>query len=47
MTVDLRPPSPRRKLARNLGLVGLLFFLVKGLLWLSVPLLLAMKGCQP
>ena len=35
------------KLARRLGVVGVLFFLIKGLFWLSVPLLLAVKGCAP
>ncbi|MGH7533050.1 MAG: hypothetical protein ACREL4_07155 [Gemmatimonadales bacterium] len=34
-------------LARRVGLAGLLFFVVKGVLWLSVPLLLTMKGCRP
>ncbi|MGB7211296.1 MAG: hypothetical protein WBC97_01600 [Gemmatimonadales bacterium] len=35
-----------RLLARRLGIAGLLFFLLKGIFWLSVPLLLAMKGCH-
>lgn len=35
------------KVARRLGAAGLLFFLIKGLLWLSIPLLLALKGCAP
>jgi len=29
----------------RLGLVGLAFFAAKGLLWLIVPVLLAMSGC--
>lgn len=28
---------------KRLGLVGVLFFLLKGLLWLSVPALLAVR----
>lgn len=30
---------------RKLGVAGFLFFLIKGLVWLSIPLALAMKGC--
>jgi hypothetical protein len=35
----------RRWLAR-LGVAGLLFFLLKGLLWLAVPSLVLAKACQ-
>ncbi len=34
------PPTPRRWLAR-IGLLGFLFFLFKGLLWLMIPALVA------
>jgi hypothetical protein len=34
-----------RKLTRNLSIVAFLLFLLKGLLWLALPALLAMKGC--
>jgi hypothetical protein len=34
-----------RKTTRNLTIAAFLLFLVKGLLWLSVPALLAFKGC--
>jgi len=34
-----------RHLARRIGVAGFLFFLAKGLLWLSIPVLLAMKDC--
>jgi hypothetical protein len=30
---------------RKLGVAGFFFFLLKGLAWLVVPVLLAMKGC--
>lgn len=33
------------KWARGLGIAGFLFFLIKGLAWLSLPVALAMKGC--
>lgn len=33
------------KWAKKLGVAGFLFFLLKGLVWLSIPLALAMKGC--
>ena len=32
--------SRRGKLLKRLGAVGFLFFLIKGLLWLTVPLIL-------
>jgi hypothetical protein len=31
---------------KKLGLGGFLFFLVKGLLWLTVPAMLAMAGLE-
>lgn len=31
---------------KRLGAVGALFFLVKGLLWLSLPALLALTECS-
>jgi hypothetical protein len=34
-----------RTLARRAGIAGFLFFLLKGLLWLSLPILLGVKGC--
>jgi hypothetical protein len=33
------------RLPQRVGLAGLAFFAAKGLLWLIVPLLLAMHGC--
>ena len=30
---------------KRLGTAGFLVFLMKGLLWLSLPLIVAMKGC--
>ena len=30
---------------KRLGVLGFLAFLVKGLLWLALPLMVAMKGC--
>lgn len=30
---------------RRMGLVGVLFFLIKGLFWLSLPALLAVEQC--
>jgi hypothetical protein len=35
----------RPEWVRKLGIAGFLFFLIKGLVWLSIPLALAMKGC--
>jgi hypothetical protein len=34
-----------RALGRKLGIAGFLILLVKGLLWLLVPALIAMLGC--
>ena len=41
-------PSPDHKATpwlKRLGLAGFLFFLIKGLLWLSLPALLVLFGC--
>lgn len=38
---------PLRRLLRRFGVAGILFFLAKGLLWLTVPLFLAFEGCTP
>lgn len=42
--VALAPPRPPLACLKRLGVGGLLFFLVKGLLWLMVPALLALSG---
>lgn len=41
------PPSRVARWAKRFGVAGFLFFLVKGLLWLSVPTLVVVfgKGC--
>jgi hypothetical protein len=36
---------PMRPTLRRLGILGIAAFTLKGLLWLSVPALLAMRGC--
>lgn len=36
--------SNLKKRLRQMGLAGILFFTVKGLLWLIIPVLIA-KGC--
>jgi hypothetical protein len=33
------------KLGKGACLAGIVFFTVKGLLWLTVPVLIAMSGC--
>ena len=33
------------KVTRHIGIVAFVLFLVKGLLWLSVPALIAIRGC--
>lgn len=41
-------PPPDRKATpwlQRIGLAGFLFFLIKGLLWLTVPALLVFFGC--
>ncbi|HMV86131.1 MAG TPA: alanyl-tRNA synthetase [Blastocatellia bacterium] len=48
-TTDLPPSEQPRQHSivawlRRLGLAGALFFLVKGLLWILIPVLVA-KGC--
>lgn len=37
---------PQPAWLRRLGVGGFLFFLVKGLLWLTVPAMLAMAGLE-
>jgi len=39
------PRAPKRRWIKRLGILGILFFLVKGLLWLAIPAWLAMRGC--
>lgn len=40
------PASPRaRKLAKRIGIIGVALFLLKGILWLVIPILLVGKGC--
>ncbi|MDX1530363.1 MAG: hypothetical protein R3362_02435 [Rhodothermales bacterium] len=40
------PPRPEAKpWVKRLGVAGFLFFLGKGLLWLTVPALLVFFGC--
>jgi hypothetical protein len=34
--------APGRAWLRRLGMLGFLFFLIKGLIWLSIPLMIAM-----
>lgn len=42
MTAEARPGSKRlRQWVQRLGVIGFVFFLVKGLLWLTVPALIA------
>ena len=40
------PGQPRLRWVQRLGAAGFLFFLIKGLLWLTVPALLAYLGCN-
>jgi hypothetical protein len=35
-----------RPTLKRLGLIGIAAFTIKGLLWLSVPALLALRGCE-
>jgi hypothetical protein len=42
--MDQSPHRPGRRWLKRLGAVGFLFFLVKGLLWLLVPLALMFWG---
>jgi hypothetical protein len=42
----LAPPRRPPAWARRLGVGGFLFFLIKGLLWLAVPALLALGGIE-
>lgn len=45
-TPTLPPDSRLSKLMKKFGLLGFLFFLVKGLLWLALPAALAWWGQQ-
>jgi hypothetical protein len=38
--------SGRQTLIKRIGIIGFLFFLVKGLLWIIVPALLVFFGYQ-
>ena len=40
----LAQPKPPPTWLKRLGVGGFLFFLIKGVLWLTVPALLAMMG---
>ncbi len=44
------PDTPRRtqagRTAARVGLAAFTFFAIKGLLWLTVPVLLALRTCQ-
>lgn len=42
--VDMELRAKLKSWAKRAGIFGLLFFTVKGLLWLTVPILVA-KGC--
>jgi len=46
---DQQPSSDlnRRSVLRRFGVVAVLFFLIKGMLWLAVPGVLLVKGCAP
>lgn len=44
--LGVAPGQPRRRWVQRLGAAGFLFFLIKGLLWLTVPALLAYFGCN-
>ena len=47
MTADEAQPDEKsgRALGRKLGLAAILFFTIKGLLWLIVPLAVYQWGC--
>jgi hypothetical protein len=38
--------APRQNWLKSLGIAGFLFFAIKGLVWLSIPALVAIKGCS-
>jgi len=46
MPADERRRAGARGWLQRLGVAGFLFFLIKGLLWLAVPGLLAYLGCR-
>ncbi len=47
MTADEAQPEPDagRALGRRLGMAAILFFTIKGLLWLIVPFAIYQWGC--
>ena len=47
MTPDETPPDPKsgRALGKRLGAAAILFFTIKGLLWLIVPFAIYQFGC--
>ena len=46
MQGTLVQPKPPPAWLKRLGVGGFLFFLIKGVLWLTVPALLAMMGLE-
>jgi hypothetical protein len=46
MSGVIAQPGPRQAWLRRLGLGGFMFFLAKGLLWLTVPAMLAVAGLE-
>ena len=44
---DTEPPSPRGRVwMKRFGVLGFLFFLTKGLMWLALPALLLSLGAR-
>jgi hypothetical protein len=41
-SVGNQATHPQRTWLKRLGMLGFLFFLIKGLAWLTIPLLIAM-----
>jgi hypothetical protein len=39
------PATSKLRWLKRLGVAGVLFFLIKGLLWLAIPTWLVSKGC--
>jgi len=44
-TMSRQPATGLQKAAARLGVAAFMFFLVKGLLWLTVPVLLLTRAC--
>lgn len=41
------PASPAaRRIAKRIGIIGVAFFLLKGILWLVIPIWFVGKGCS-